>query len=178
MRPRTSEKEWLEDFKEFVETKGTPVPHEVSQNILQYVRSSLNPSSWLVFVKILSIHFIVGTLSLAICDQFGLNPFHTDFSLSQYFMKFGHSICMMICGFLFISLSVIFSRFILRQEEFVVLTTNVFMQTLSLSVFSLGVFMVLGAEMALSIALLWVFGAIMGGMITAHAALRLNFFTV
>ncbi len=166
--PKITEKEWLEDFNDFMKGDGTAVPEDVSHTVLQYVHNALNPSSWMVFLKLLGIHGVVGTLSLAICDQFGINPFSTGFSLAQYFMKFGHSVCMTICGFLFISLSIFFSRLIFRQEEFVVLKKNVLSQAFSLSAISLGVFMIVGAEFALSIGVLWVIGAVLGGFVTAQ----------
>lgn len=166
--PNLTEKEWLEDFNDFMKSDGVTVPDEVSQNVLQYVHAALNPSSWSVFLKLLGIHGVVGTLSLAICDQFGINPFSTGFSLAQYFMKFGHSVCMTICGFLFISLSIFFSRHIFRQEEFIVLKKNVLTQAFSLSAISLGVFMIFGAEFALSIGVLWIMGAVLGGFVTTH----------
>ena len=110
MNPRITEKEWLEDFKDFVTAKEVAVPEDVSKRILNYIHRDLNPSSWLVFLKLLGIHSIVGTLSLAMCDQFGMNPFNTSFSLSQYFMRFGYSFCMVLCGGLFLGLTGIFSQ--------------------------------------------------------------------
>ncbi|MCB0392920.1 MAG: hypothetical protein KDD25_00080, partial [Bdellovibrionales bacterium] len=101
MKNKNSEKEWLNDFNEFVNSEGVEVPSGVTDRLFLKVRSDLNPSSWLVFFKLLGIHTVVGTLSLAICNQFDLNPFRTGFSLSDYFMKFGHSTCMFLCGLIF-----------------------------------------------------------------------------
>lgn len=166
---KITEKEWLEDFKEFVQSDGVPVPKEVSENILSRVRADLNPSPWMVFAKLLGIHLVVGTLSLAICSQFGLNPFHTDFTLSEYFMKFGHSTCMVLCGVLFIALTVMLGRLVLRREELLVLSRNAPLQVFGLSVLSMAAFIGFGAEVVLGIGILWFFGAMLGGVVAAKA---------
>jgi hypothetical protein len=167
-----TEKEWLEDFKEFVQSEGVPVPREVSENILSRIRADLNPSPWKVFAKLLGIHLVVGTLSLAICNQFGLNPFHTNFSLSEYFMKFGHSTCMVLCGVLFIGLTIVLGQRILRREELLVLSRNAPLQIFGLSVLSLAALIGFGAEVVLGIGILWLIGAMIGGMVAAKALIR------
>ena len=169
---KLNEKEWLEEFKEFVQTEGTLVPKEVSESILAQVRKDLNPSAWMVFAKLLGIHAVVGTLSLAICNQFGLNPFHTNFSLSEYFMKFGHSTCMVLCGVLFIALSIILAHYVLRREELRVLSRSALLQVIGLSVLSMAAFIGFGAEVVLGIGILWFAGAMIGGVAAAKAFVR------
>lgn len=169
MKDKISEKKWIEEFKDFVGGgEGVEVPEGLSKQLFQYVHKSLNPSPWIVFLKLLGIHAVVGTLSLAICDQFGLNPFNSSFSLSAYFMKFGHSICMLLCGFLFISLTLVLGRQILRPEEIKVLRQKAFVQIPVLSALSLGAFMIFGGEVALGIGILWLLGAIVGGFFTTR----------
>ncbi|MGE4130541.1 MAG: hypothetical protein AB7F86_02840 [Bdellovibrionales bacterium] len=166
---KITEKEWLEDFKEFVQSDGAPVPKEVSENILSRVRADLNPSPWMVFAKLLGIHLVLGTLSLAICSQFGLNPFHTDFSLSKYFMMLGHSTCMVLCGVLFIGLTIILGRLFLQREELLVLSRNAPLQVFGLSVLSMAAFIGFGAEVVFGIGILWFLGAMLGGVVAAKA---------
>lgn len=160
-----TEKAWLDEFSEFVKTEGAPVPEQLSKKILNTVYSSLNPSAWIVFLKLLGIHSIVGTLSLAICNQFGLNPFQTNISLSEYFMSFGHSVCMTLCGVLFVGLSATLAALFLRNEEVRVLRKNLLIQVFVLSSASLAVFIAFGAEVALGIGVLWLLGALLGGII-------------
>jgi len=169
-----SEKEWVEDFKEFVSSKGEPVPKEISASILKRIHASLNPSAWLVFAKMFGIHAVVGTVSLSICNQFGLNPFRTNFSLSEYFMQFGHSTCMVLCGILFVTSSILLGRIILSREEFVVLARNAPLQVFGLSVFSLVAFIALGAEIVIGIGTLWLLGAMFGGIFTAKIFVHQN----
>lgn len=172
MSPKITEKEWAEDFRDFVNSQGEPVPEELSQKILRRVHLDLNPSAWLVFLKMLGIHAVVGTLSLAICDQFDLNPFRTEFSLSQYFMKFGHSACMVLCGVLFIGLSILLAGIVLRKEETRVLAKNAPLQAFGLGVLSLAAFAALGAQVVLWFGTLWLVGAMIGGIGTAKIVFR------
>lgn len=167
-----SEKEWLDEFKAFIQTEDVPVPKEVSENILNQVRADLNPSAWLVFAKLLGIHLVVGTLSLAVCNQFGLNPFRTTFSLSDYFMTFGHSTCMFLCGVLFIGLTVVLGQLVLRREELLVLSKNAPLQVFGLSVLSLAALIGFGAEVVLGIGALWFIGAMIGGLVTTKMLVR------
>ncbi len=164
MKSKTSEKEWLYDFKDFMESKSSAVPNEVSQKVLDFVRHDLNPSAWLVFAKLFSIHAVIGTLSLSVCNQFGMNPFRTGFSLSEYFMKFGHGTCMVLCGFLFVSLSILIASVMLKNTELRVLKKNALLQVPSLSLLSLAIFMAFGADILFQIAFLWSLGAMIGGL--------------
>lgn len=161
---KNSENGWLEDFKEFVETENTSVPVEVSKSVLNRVRADLNPSAWTVFVKLVSVHLIVGTASLALCAQFGLNPFGTDFSLSDVFMQFGHSTCMILCGLLFITLTILFGSLVLRREERLVLSRNAWLQVFGLSTLSLAAFIGFGAEVLIGVGVFWLAGAMIGGI--------------
>jgi hypothetical protein len=164
MTNKNSEKEWMDDFKDFMESDGSPVPAELSKNILSRIEKALNPSAWIVFAKLTAIHSILGTLSLAICNQFGMNPFNTTYSLMNYFMQFGHSVCMTLCGFIFIGLSISLGFFILNSDEVRIFKNNSLIQIFSLSMISLAAFFAFGAELVLSIAVLWTAGALVGGL--------------
>lgn len=163
MTDKRNENELMNEFSEFVASEST-VPKELSDKILNFVRRDLTPSSIFVFTKLFFIHLFVGTLSLAVCDQFGVNPFNTSFSLAHYFMKAGHSFCMTLCGFLFLGLTTIVSWFILSKTEFLVLKQNTFLQVFFLSLLSLGFFSLLGAEIVFSSVIFWLLGALLGGI--------------
>lgn len=162
---KMTEKEWNEEFQEFVQCEGAPIPDSISEKIFDQVRRDLNPSGLRVFAKLLGVHAIVGTLSLAICNQFGLNPFGTGVSLSDYFMKFGNSACMVLCGVLFVGLSLTVCRFVIHPEELGVLRRNIWLQVSGLSLISLGAFMAFGAVLTLTIGILWLLGAMIAGTV-------------
>lgn len=163
MNNQNNENKWLEDFKDFVACETTSVPIEISDKIVNSVFRDLNPSPWLVFAKLFGLQSVAGIISLAICNQFGLNPFQTHFSLSHYFMKFGNSTCMFLCGFIFLGIGVSVGNAILRLEELRVLQKHFGLQIFALSLFSLGIFSIVGAEITLVIGSLWLLGALIGG---------------
>lgn len=176
MKKNLNETEWLEEFNQFISSEQIQPPKDISNRILETTKRMMNPSPWIVFLKLLGIHSVFGTLSLAICNQFGLNPFNTHVSLSDYFMTFGHSICMPLCGVIFVGFSIVAAWMILNRDEFNVLKKIYLIQICSLSLFSLATFMVLGAHITLGLAVLWFIGALIGGAIPtwtlAHKTIR------
>ena len=172
MKHHLNEKEWLDEFNQFMSSEEALVPQKVSNKILKNAHTWMNPPSWIVFLKLLGVHSIVGTFSLAICNQFGLNPFNTQLSLAEYFMTFGHSICMVLCGVIFVSFSLVASWIILNREEFATIKKNVVIQIFSLSLLSLAVMVAFGAKLTLGIALLWLLGAFLGGALPAWTLAR------
>ena len=171
------EKEWLNEFNNFMECDGVKPPESLSQKILIKTKKLIDSSPWIVFFKLAGIHSLFGTLSLAVCNQFGLNPFNTSLSLSEYFMTFGYSACMTLCGVTFIAFSIFAAWMILTRDEFYVLKKNYLIQVFSLSLLSLATFVALGAHISLSIAVLWTLGALFGGVVPtwtlAHRRLSL-----
>ncbi len=166
MTVKDAEKNWLKEFNEFMECDSATVPRQLSKTILDSIQRDMNPSAWSVFSKLFAVQSIAGTLSLLVCNQFGINPFQTGFSLSNYFMKFGHSTCMLLCGFIFLSVGISASRLFLRNEEFLVIKRNSFLQIFSLSLLFLGIFAIVGAELTITIGVMWMLGALLGGLLS------------
>lgn len=157
------ENEWLKDFEVFVTAAEESLPPKSFEKLKSRVASDLHPSAWLVFFKVLGVHSLMGVFSLSICDQFGMSPFDSGISLSDYFMKFGHSFCMVLCGFLFLFVSIVSALVLLKREERRVFRQNCLIQIFSLTVLSLATFIFLGTEMALAIGFFWFLGAFAGG---------------
>lgn len=167
--------EWLNEFKEFVSYESTSVPKDLSERVLGQIETLLNPNPLLVFLKIFGIHLVVGYLSLAVCHQFGVNPFGTSYSLADVFMNWGgHSVCMVFCGVLFSSLSLLAAGYFLTIEEIQALKRTEFLQALSLGIISLGIFAAAGAELAFAFAGLWLLGALIGGFLSIEGSLWLK----
>lgn len=164
MKAIESEKKISTDFKQFIDLQPIELPNTIAELILHKVKKDLEPSVKIIFTKLILTQGVVGTLSLAICDQFGINPFGTQFSLADYFMKFGHHFCMFSCGFLFIGLGIGLGRQLLSFAEYNVLKQSYFLQVIIMTILSLGVFAMVGAELTVLISLFWLIGAIMAGM--------------
>lgn len=168
-------KEWMDDYSEFLSAEEVRVPRELNQKVLASIQSLLNPSAWMVFAKLLGIHFVVGFLSLGICHQFGMNPFGTTRSLSDWFMDlWGHNVCMIGCGVIFVSFSILAAGYFLSVEEVRALRRTEFLQTLALGAFSLVMFALFGTELALTFAGLWLLGALIGGFLATEAVWKLK----
>lgn len=159
------EKKLVQDFSTYSQSEGDDIPHGVAEKILQDASRYLTPRGTVVFIKVFILHLIAGVFSLIVCDQFGIRPLDIGFTLSQYFMTFGHSVCMFLCGLVFLSTSMLVALVVLRQEEILVLKKNSWLFLLTLILFSLGFFLIFGADFVLSFTLLWIFGAFLGGFL-------------
>ena len=170
-------KKWLSEYETFLQSDNVAVPKEISTPVLSKMSKFLNPSAWLVFGKVLGIHLLVGFLSLAVCHQFGMNPFGTNQSLDTWFMAMlGHNGCMIACGVLFTSAGVLTAGYFLKIEELRALKQTQFLQTLALGTVSLALFIIFGAEIALAIAGFWFLGAVAGGILATEFAWKLRRF--
>lgn len=169
------DQQWLKEFSEFTSADSVQVPDELSQKLNLKMKPLLNPSALSVFGKIFGIHLGFGLLSLAVCHQFGLNPFQTSFSLDRWFMEVGgHSFCMVACGFFFVVLSFVAASVIFSVEELKVLKRNGFLQSFTLGLSSLALFYFFGAEFVLSMAGLWLLGALTAGLLTTEMSWKIR----
>lgn len=165
--------DWVNDYQEFLNSDDSKIPNELNARVFLKIQQLINPSAWMVFFKLLAIHLVTGFLSLSVCHQFGLNPFNTERSIADWFMKVGgHHFCMLGCGVLFVGVSILAAGYFLTVEEIRALKRTSFLQNLSIGLISLGLFAALGAEFVISIAALWLLGAFIGGSIATKAILR------
>lgn len=158
---------WESEFADFLMSEPVEVPHKVTETIFSEIHHELNPSFLQVFGKISYIHFIVGFFTLLFCPQFDIS-ITSQFGLIPYFMQFGHEVCTFACGAIFVGLSLLASSFHLKPEDIKVLKEYEFLQLLVLSSLSLGFFVALGAEVVLSLGIIWLVGAIVGGILTLN----------
>ena len=171
----SDQKKWLNEYQAFLNSDEVVVPAEATSKVFSRMQELINPSAWTVFFKVLGIHVAVGFLSLSFCHQFGMNPFGTDSSLDNWFMSmWGHSTCMIACGTLFLSSSILSAGYFLSIEEVKALKRTEFIQTFSLGAVSLALFTVFGAELAISFAGLWLLGALVGGFVATEALWKIR----
>ena len=160
---------WENDFIEFLSAEKAVPPVHVAEQISCQVSFLLNPSPWSVFSKLSIVVFAVSIVNLAICPQFGLRYFHNE-GLSQFFMGAGPLVCHAICGSFFIGSAVLVAAAVMRPEDLRVLRKTRFLQISALSAFALSGFIALGAEVFLPIALTWLLGGIVVGILTVEIA--------
>ena len=167
---------WENEFAEFLSIEPEQVPHSVSENILSQIQSELHPSAMKVFGKVLFIQFAVGLITLLFCPQFGIS-LTSSHGIMPYLMKFGDTVCMLGCGGLFTALSFLVASFALKPEEVRSLRKHEVLQLVSLATLSLGAFVCVGGEVVLTLGLIWILGAVIGGVATLETGwiLRQNF---
>lgn len=166
---------WERDFTEFLAIKPAQIPNEISQQVIDQIHLELHPSAFTVFGKILIIQFAVGLVTLLFCPQFGVSLTSNN-GIMTYLMKYGESVCMLGCGAVFTALSFFVASFALKPEEVRTLKQHEVLQLVSLAVLSLGAFIYIGDEIVLTLGLIWLFGAVIGGVVTLETgwALRQN----
>ena len=158
---------WESEFADFLLVEPVEVPHKVTETVFSEIHHELNPSSLQVFGKISYTHFIIGFFTLLFCPQFDIS-ITSQLGLVPYFMQFGHEVCTFACGAIFVGISLLASSFHLKPEDIKVLKKYELLQLLVLSSLSLGFFLALGAEIILSLGIIWTAGAVVGGVLTLN----------
>jgi hypothetical protein len=165
--------EWLKEFTEFsnITADQAQVPASAYANL----KRRLFPNPWMVFGKVTAVHAVVGVLSLAVCNQFGLNPFQTQQSLTGWFMKIaGHNFCMLLCGTFFMMTTYLLANLFLSLEEMEAVKRYEWLQTGIMGLVSLAAFYFFGAELVGSLMFLWIVGALIGGFLSIEGSYRIR----
>lgn len=168
-----NKKSWLNDFNEFSNIDANE--YSVPPVLFQKIKRHIFPNPWIVFAKILGIHVAVGGLSLIICNQFGLNPFETNQTLTRWFMKMGgHHFCMVGCGLFFMATTYLLANFFVTLEELEAVRRYEWLQMSLVLMLSLATFYFFGAELIATFVALWIVGAIVGGFLSIETSYRVR----
>ena len=153
------------NFLDFMNSEGVTPPDGLSNKLLDYVRNDLNPSHKTVFGKLLSIHVFIGFLTLIFCPQFNLS-LTNNYELFHYFHhKFGESICMAICGSIFVGSGALLAVYILKAGEVRKIRESRFLYYFSITSIAITTFLLLGVDAYLNLAIFWFIGAYVGGLV-------------
>jgi len=166
------------DFLDFINSKGVNPPEDLSNRVLSFIKAELNPSHITVFSKLLGIQAFIGFLTLTFCPQFNLS-LTSNYELFHYFHhSFGKSICMAICGSIFLGSGALFATYILKPSEIKKIKESNFLYYTSISVLALSSFFLLGSEIYLTLSAYWLFGSTVGGLVTfeINRIIRINIF--
>jgi hypothetical protein len=159
---RSSRASWEKEFVDFVSSDApSEVPVEISQKLFSEVSKELNPSVTWVFAKTTLIQLFGGVVSLLFCPQFGIGISEGQ-GLMPFLMKFGEGVCMLGCGALFGGFGLLAASFLLRPEEIRILKASEVLILGALATLSLGAFICLGANVVLTIGLIWILGTLVG----------------
>ncbi len=168
MKNKIDPKEWAEDFKFFLDAPEVNPPSHLREEIFRIVHRDLNPQLWFLMAKLGGIHAVVGSFSLLLCSQFGMGR---GYNLMHAFMSYGAFTCMAFCGAVFLGLTVVAAGFFLSNPELKRIRSTAYAPIVFLSLTSLVVLFCFGAEIALNLALFWLFGAVLTGVLLTEASL-------
>lgn len=133
-----SQKEYLEFM-----TSEESAPDTLRSTVKTKVSSDLNPSFLKVFVSLVGIHLVSGTLTLLVCPQFGVGPIGGWLDLMQVVMPLGYVACALFCGTLYLGSTAIFSHLFLSADILRAMERTRLAHFGFLAAFSMALFMVL-----------------------------------
>lgn len=165
MKKHHAKDQETKDFSSFIHAEVRPEAR-LDQTLQSVILSDLRWLPRLTFIKALTAHWAAGLITLAICPQFGWNPFNSSTHLPHIFMKYGMWACGLFCGSLFMALGALFTWGFLGRNQRVYLAAKAWKFALLLSSLSMGVLMILGKNSSSpdvffteSFIIFWVLGA-------------------
>ena len=164
------------NFNDFLNSKGTNPPKQVSENILQYVSNDLNPSHLKVLMKLIAVQGFIGTVTLLFCPQFNLS-LTNNYDVFHFFHRtFGHYGCMAVCGAIFVGSGALFASYILKVSELRKIRESKYLHLVTVTGISITLFLLIGAEVYVETSIFWSIGALTSGitMIEINKFLRLK----
>lgn len=115
-----------------------------------------------VAVKLGLVHLASSVVTLSACPQFGQRLFFKGEGLMHYFMQISPTFCQSFCGALYLSVTFLLARFVLKYDEWLVVIRSRTLSIATLSLLSLGTFAMLNRGISLEAGVFWIFGATLG----------------
>ena len=153
------------DYLDFINSRSATPSNEISERVMSFVQTDLNPTHKVVFSKLLGIQALIGFLTLTFCPQFNFSLTNSYEVFHYFHHRFGESICMVICGSIFIGSGALFAAYLLKSSEVRKIKQSSFLYYTSISIMALSSFMLLGSEVYLTLAAYWFAGSTIGGVI-------------
>lgn len=152
----------MKDYNDFLQGNDS-VPSSLDQKIKSMIVSELNPNQKVIFLKLIGIHGFIGLLTMLFCPQFKMSLTNSYEFFHYLHHTFGESICMLICGCIFLGSGALFAGVVLNNAEVQTIKKSTFLYYTLLSILAVTIFFILGAEIYLNLVLFWLIGAIAGG---------------
>lgn len=156
-------------FGEFIEfTEGGEISPDASINnsIKKQIKKELIYFKLNTILLMTLIHIVTGAFTIAICPQFHIHLIKNFMGLLTLFMKFGPNVCSFLCGFLFLSLSLMVASVVLGTSSKLYLYRIRYYKIFSLILASLFVFKLLG-NIHINLSLfIWISGACVGSYLS------------
>ena len=153
------------DYQDFINASVESSPDIITNNLFEYIKDDLNPGHITVFLKLIIIQGFVGAVTMLFCPQFQMS-LTNKYELFHYFHKtFGHYGCMLACGAIFLGSGAIFASYLLKRSELRKIKSSRFLYYTSLSGIAVLCFIFLGAKVYIDMALFWITGSMIGGIL-------------
>jgi len=158
-----SEKEFLE----FMKANQSP-SQKLDELVIAHQGNLIAQDRILVFGKVVGIHALAGAATLAVCPQFGWNPFGANPHTVHIFMVYGMWACGLFCGSLFMVLGAFLKLALLPKSSLSLYYRHGIRNSFMLSSLFLFMMMTAGAMtssdnifLGFIFALFWWFGALL-----------------
>jgi len=166
---------WKKEFSEFNSTNEIRPSPALTQRVCAQVLAELHPNPFRIFAKLGLTHFFSALFTLSICPQFGLRLWGSGPGLMGVFMRLGTYGCPLACGFIFTGTTLLAARFVLKAHEVQFLRKKPWLQLASLTLLSLGFFVMFSSEIIAGFAAVWALGSLIGGWATLSLGSRRHF---
>lgn len=174
MNTEQNNQEWLKEFQSFMQTETANPPRAVSDAVLGYVQSELNPSLKVVSAKLFCLHGAGAALVTLFCPQLGVGPIFGQHGIMHFFMHFGPVVCAATCGAIFLGVSAALAAIFLSLEEFRLANRHRFLNVTLLVAISFSGLMLAGGEGDRLNYAFWIGGAIAAGWSSMKVGLFLR----
>ena len=155
------------EFDDFSKIAPEKIPSNIEEDILKQASQDLLKTKIKALTAVSFIHLIAGAFIISVCPQFDIQFFPNFMGLLSIFMRFGHNVCMFLCGSLFISASVTASAIILPKVYKQYLYSIRYYKIAGLAIGSLLVFSLVSVVPLTVPTLLWLAGALIFGQLTS-----------
>lgn len=132
------------EFVKFMKANQSP-SQKLDELVIAHQGNLLAQDRIIVFSKVVAIHALAGAATLAICPQFGWNPFGANPHTVHIFMAYGMWVCGLFCGSLFMVLGSFFKLVLLPKSNITLYYRNGIKNSFLLSSLFLFLMMTAGA---------------------------------
>ncbi len=155
----------VKDYKDFIEAKDQNPPNELDALILGNIRKNMNPSSKIILLKLITIQAFISTLTLLFCPQFNFSLTNSYAIFHTIHSTFGHHLCMIVCGSIFLGSGALFAGIILNRYELKTIGHSHPLYFTAATGLAVSIFLFFGANLYLDMAALWASGAIISSVL-------------
>lgn len=133
------------EFEAYLSAEPSRPEPTLSAAALEPIRRELALRPAHLLAKLFLIHLVVGSLSLVFCPQFGIGPFGGGDGLTHWVMRWGGSVCALLCGAIFLGSSGLVASLLLHSWELRALRRHLLGYYSAMAGISAGLLLLLGS---------------------------------